>query len=328
MTLQIILSSAASFLVSFAGIFYYIKIANSKKIFQPIRDDGVKSHVENKSKTPTMGGLFIVIAIIVATLIFSNRNQYVLTILAVGASFAVIGLIDDLIKISKSNSKGFKGGVKLILQFIIVATAYLFLQKNSDIYNLTTLNLPFINYQLDLGDLYIIFVLFFVCGMANGVNLTDGLDGLVSIPLILSFICLIIFIMAIFGYHQENIGQIILIFFNVIAAISAFLIFNFKPAKIFMGDVGSLSLGAMFAMSAVILRQEIIFTIIGLLFVIEALSVIIQVASYKIRAKRVFLMAPIHHHFEKKGLSEWQVVLSFWLFSAFCAIIGILSFFI
>ena len=327
MILPIFLSFIASFLICFIGISYYIKIAKSKKMFQPIRSDGVQSHIETKSKTPTMGGLFIVIATTISTLIFADLNHYVLAILAVFLSFALIGLIDDLMKLFKLNTKGFKGSAKLILQFIIIACAYLFLQSNSNIYNLTTLNLPFINHQLNLHDFYIVFVLFFVCGMANGVNLTDGLDGLVSVPLIFTFLSLIIFISLIFEHHQANLSQIIFICTNVIAALIAFLSFNLKPAKIFMGDVGSLSLGATFAFIAVILRQEIAFTIIGLLFVIEALSVIIQVASYKIRAKRVFLMAPIHHHFEKKGLSEVKVVAYFWLFSIFCTIIGVSSFY-
>jgi phospho-N-acetylmuramoyl-pentapeptide-transferase len=207
----------------------------------------------------------------------------------------------------------------------------------NDVYFKGVVEIPFLNIHFDLGIFYILFAAFVIVGSANAVNLTDGLDGLVSIPAIIVLCCFAIIIYATSHpqiSHQLGIlniagtAQLIIFCVAMIGSILAFLKFNLKPAKIFMGDVGSLSIGASLGVLAVILKKEILFGIIGLIFVIEAISVILQVGSYKIRKKRIFLMAPIHHHFEKLGWEEKKVVRVFWLASALFATIGMLSFFV
>lgn len=300
-------AASAYFLTTFA-IFFFLKIVkNNSSCHQPIREDGPQNHLSEKCKTPTFGGAFIALATIISTLIFVDLSAKIQIILFVFASFAAIGLIDDLIKVICKNSNGFKGSIKLITQFAIIGASYLWLKQIGEI----DTNIAIFEQNIALTP--ILFVIFFTCvivGSANAVNLTDGLDGLVSVPVIINLICLITL------SNSPEISNFCII---LIASTFAFLQFNLKPAKIFMGDVGSLAIGATLGLIALIIKQEFAFFLISLLFVIEALSVIIQVTSYKLRKKRVFLMAPIHHHFEKKGWSEGKVVLVFWCFAAICA---------
>jgi phospho-N-acetylmuramoyl-pentapeptide-transferase len=317
---------------------YIIAVKNNNFLSQPIRDDGVKSHLLKKN-TPTMGGIFIIFATLLSVALFGNINcGYTKILSIILVSFGMIGFIDDLLKIIYKNPNGLKGSIKIILQFIIIGVIYLKLINIDPIYRIDNIFLA-INDGFFIEIPTFIFILFISCaiiGSANGVNLTDGLDGLVSVPAIICLISLII--LTIYGtnaYLASEVrvpyiagGNDIIIFCtSLIGAILGFLKFNLKPAKIFMGDVGSLAIGGVVGTIAVILKQEFIFFFIALLFVIESLSVILQVASFKIRKKRIFLMAPIHHHFEKKGMSELQVVRLFWLFSLISAIMALIIYF-
>ncbi len=325
------------YLFSSIGIKIFLKIIANKAICrQPIREDGPQNHIANKKNTPTMGGIFIILSTIFTTLLFSDlKNHYIWPIILVLSTFALIGLTDDLLKVIYKNSKGFRGSIKLVIQFFIIGIAYIWLGQIDEIHNTARVFFP-INEGLSIGlgvALYIVFVTFVIVGTSNAVNLTDGLDGLVSVPAIITLTCLTLLIYFASTYNLSARYHIPYIqhacelrFFcaALIGAILGFLQFNLKPAKIFMGDVGSLAIGSALGLIAVIIKQEFVFFIISLLFVIEASSVILQVTSYKLRKKRIFLMAPIHHHFEKLGWSEKRVVYSFWMTSLAFAIIGML----
>lgn len=328
-----------SYLVGFVAIKKYINFAaNNPKFFQPIRNDGPESHIESKNKTPTMGGIFIVLATLLSSILFVDIfNRYILVVCTIFVTFAAIGFVDDYLKVFYRNCHGFRGSYKLIIQFSIIGLAFLWLGMIDEIHIQNQIFLPFGNgYYLVLNAIfYVLFVNLVIVGSANAVNLTDGLDGLVSLPAIVNLCCLIFLIYTVSSLNLANkfqipyvkfSGELIFFCINLIGAILAFLTFNLKPAKIFMGDVGSLSIGSVLGLIAIIVKQEFIFFIISLVFVIEALSVILQVGSYKLRKKRIFLMAPIHHHFEKLGFSEVRVVKAFWLTSFIFACLGTLIF--
>ena len=311
---------------------------NKKNLFQPIRSDGPESHLKNKKRTPTMGGIFIVLATLITTFLFIDIfNRYILVICSIMICFASIGLIDDLMKVVFKNTKGFRGSYRIIIQFTIIGLAFLWLIFIDPIHGTGEIFFPLgSHHYLTLNlSLYVVFVIIVIVGSSNAVNLTDGLDGLVSVPAIINLICLILLIHASstrelaskFNVpHVLFSGELIFFCIALIGSILAFLTFNLKPAKIFMGDVGSLGIGSALGMIAIIVKQEFVFFIISLLFVAEAVSVILQVGSYKLRKKRIFLMAPLHHHFEKLGWGEQKVVYSFWAYSAIFAIIGTLVF--
>jgi phospho-N-acetylmuramoyl-pentapeptide-transferase len=323
----------SSYLICSIGIFLFLKYFKDG-FHQPIREDGPQNHIKDKGKTPTLGGLFIILATVITTLLFADLNNPYITIYGLTfLSFGAIGLVDDILKISKKNSGGFRGSIKLVIQFLVIAVAYLMLGQINPIHNTPEIFFPiFDGYYLEVAlAIYILFITFVIVGTSNAVNLTDGLDGLVSLPAIVNLLCLIFLIIIIgdanfaknFNFsHLKNSYEIIFLCSSLIGAILGFLQFNYKPAKIFMGDVGSLSIGSFLGLTAVIIKQEIIFFIISLVFVAEAISVILQVGSYKIRKKRIFLMAPLHHHFEKKGWSEIRVVRTFWFAAIICALFG------
>ncbi|MFT6331854.1 MAG: phospho-N-acetylmuramoyl-pentapeptide-transferase [Lentimonas sp.] len=339
--LQVIFRLSAIFFtslsLSYLGIKFFIRFTRNKhSCLQPIRENiGLQSHEKEKKNTPTMGGMFIILSTVISCLLFANiHNNYVLIAIFVMVSFSLIGFIDDYLKVTQKNTKGFRGSVKLIIQFTIVALVMFFLKMTNDIYFNGVVHVPFFNIGFDLGIFYIFFATFVVVGAANAVNLTDGLDGLVSVPAVICLACFAIIIYATSHpgisnqlgiVNIQNSAGLIMFCAALIGSIMAFLKFNLKPAKIFMGDVGSLAIGASLGVLAIILKQELLFGIIGLLFVLEAASVILQVGSYKLRKKRIFLMAPIHHHFEKLGWREKKVVRIFWLASALFAGIGMLS---
>jgi phospho-N-acetylmuramoyl-pentapeptide-transferase len=325
----------SSYSIGFILTKIYINFAqNNPHFFQPIRSDGPASHLATKKKTPTMGGIFIVLATLATTLLFTDiSNRYIITSCLVFLSFATIGLIDDVLKVFYQNSKGFRGSIKLVIQFIIIGSAFLALGAIDEIHFSNKIFLPFghDNFIYVGSVLFVLFVTFVIVGTSNAVNLTDGLDGLVSVPAVINLCCLIILIYAASAPnlaqqfdvpHVKFCGELIFFCIALSGAILAFLTFNLKPAKVFMGDVGSLAIGSVLGLIAIIIKQEFIFFIISLLFVIEAVSVIMQVSSYKIRKQRIFLMAPIHHHFEKLGWSEQKVVRRFWLASLAFATIG------
>lgn len=294
-----------------------IPLLKKLKVGQNVREDGPKTHLK-KSGTPTMGGIMIVIALIITILTSGvlNRDMYVLLLSTIG--FGLIGFLDDYIKVIKKRSLGLKPYQKLIGQ-VILATILAIYQSNTSVLG-TKLIVPFLkNYYLDLGPLYIPFIAFVVVATVNSVNLTDGLDGLASgvTLIILSF----------FGLVALNFGMdSISIFSTTLAgACLGFLIHNAYPAKVFMGDTGSMALGGAVSAIAILLNMPLFIPIVGGIYFVEALSVIIQVISYKLTGKRVFLMSPLHHHFEQKGWKETKVVAVFWIVTLILCLIGIVS---
>ncbi len=294
-----------------------IPLLRRLKIGQSVRDDGPKTHLK-KSGTPTMGGIIIFIALVITVLTSGmlNKDMYVLLISTFG--FGLIGFIDDYIKVVKRRSLGLRAYQKLIGQ-IILATILAVYQSSTSVLG-TKLIVPFLSNQyLDLGPLYIPFIAFVVVGTVNSVNLTDGLDGLASgvTLIVLSF----------FGLIALNWGMgSISIFSTALAgACLGFLIHNAHPAKVFMGDTGSLALGGAVSAIAILLNIPLVIPIVGGIYFVEALSVIIQVASFKLTGKRVFLMAPLHHHYEQKGWKETKVVAVFWTATVILCLVGILS---
>ena len=300
---------------------------------QPIRADGPETHFA-KAGTPTMGGLMILSGVVVSSLLWGNLTSvYVWVVLMVTIGFGAIGFYDDYLKVTKQSDRGFSGRVRLVLEFMIAGMACFAIATNGEAPFSTSLTFPFFkDVLLNLGWFFIPFGAFVIVAAGNAVNLTDGLDGLAIVPVMIAAASfgVIAYLSgnAIFsGYLQIHFvpgtGEVAIICGAIIGAGLGFLWFNAPPAAIFMGDTGSLSLGGMIGATAVATKHEIVLVIIGGLFVMEALSVIIQVASFKMTGKRVFAMAPIHHHFEKKGWTESQVVIRFWIISVMLAMIGL-----
>ena len=293
-----------------------IKIFSEKMITGPIRQDGPIDHIVNKTGTPTMGGVIIILGILSSTFLWADlRNIYVWTLIFVSLSLGGLGLLDDILKIKYENSRGLKSSHKFIGQLIISTMALFILIRYSDHQFLYNLYFPFFkNLIWDMGLLFIPFGLFVIIGASNAVNLTDGLDGLATVPVMLVALSftLIAYVVGntIFSEYLQiqyipDVGELSIFCGSVVGACLGFLWYNAPPAKIFMGDTGSLSLGGSLAAIAIIVKHEIVLAIIGGLFVLETVSVIIQVVSFKLTGKRIFKMAPIHHHFEKKdGLNQ------------------------
>ena len=312
----------------------FIKIISEKKIVNPIRDDGPGDHIIKKIGSPTMGGLVLLIGIISSVVMWSDlSNIYVLFLLYILVSFGLLGALDDYKKIKKNNSSGVSFKFKLFTQIILSVIGISVLTYYLEYQELTYLYFPFFkDLFINLGWFFIPFSVFVIVGASNAVNLTDGLDGLATVPVILVAACFA-FISYVAGniifsdYLQityiEGTGEITIFCGAIIGSCLGFLWFNAPPAKIFMGDTGSLSLGGSLGAIGIITKHEIVLAITGGLFVLEALSVIVQVVSYKLTGKRVFRMAPIHHHFEKKGWAESTVVIRFWIISIILALIGL-----
>ena len=303
----------------------------NKQFGQSIREDGPQSHLK-KAGTPTLGGVFIIGSVFVAMLLTGNFNSppFVYSMLVM-ISYFLLGWIDDYLKIIKKNSDGVSAKGKLLWQFLTAGIVGYFLIK-TDVID-TNLYVPFVKGPLiDLGWFYIVFACFVIVGSSNAVNLTDGLDGLVTGPVITSSatLGLLAYVAGhsemsnyLFIPYVENVGELVVLAAAIVGASVGFLWYNSYPAQIFMGDVGSLSLGGVLGTIAVITKNEILFVIIGGIFVMEAISVILQVASYKIRKKRIFKMAPIHHHFELLGWPEPKVIVRFWIISIVLSILAL-----
>ncbi|MET3576898.1 phospho-N-acetylmuramoyl-pentapeptide-transferase [Bhargavaea ullalensis] len=309
---------AVAFILTALLAFPLIPMLRRLKFGQSIREEGPKAHLK-KAGTPTMGGLIFIVAIIAASLIlgfiFDLLTTQTIVLLIVLAGFGLIGFLDDFIKVVLKRNLGLTSLQKLIGQIVIAVVSYLLLRLGPFE---TTVGLPFTSWEIDLGPLYVVFLIFWLVGFSNAVNLTDGLDGLVAGTSSIAF--------AAFGvlglvYGQEDLA---LVAFTVTGALLGFLMFNANPAKIFMGDTGSLALGGVLAMLSVLMKQELLLLLIGIVFVIETLSVILQVASFKTTGKRIFKMSPIHHHFELSGWSEWKVVIVFWSAALAAALISVL----
>lgn len=300
---------------------------------QPIREDGPKSHFSKKG-TPTMGGLMILAGVSVSTLLWANlTNLYVWIVLGVTLAYGAIGFYDDYLKVTKRTTDGFSGRVRLGLEVLVAAIATYAIMKLSIPELSGKLAVPFFKTLLiDLGPAFILMGVLVIAGAGNSVNLTDGLDGLAIVPVMIAAATfgLIAYLSGNFKFAQylqihfvPGTGELAVICGALIGAGLGFLWFNAPPAMIFMGDTGSLALGGALGSIAVAVKHEFVLAIVGGLFVLETLSVIIQVASFKLTGKRVFRMAPLHHHFEQKGWQESTVVVRFWIISVVLALIGL-----
>jgi len=296
---------------------------------QPIRADGPQSHLAKRG-TPTMGGLLILIAMIVSTLLWMDvRNPYVWACLLVTTGFGLIGFLDDYDKVRKAHHAGLSGKTRLVLEFLIAGVATWIIVH----YGTTNLYLPFVQGPvLDLGWLYIVFGAFVIVAFGNAVNLTDGLDGLATMPVIIASIAFLLIAYLVGNArfaeylgipHILGVGDLTVLCLAIVGAGLAFLWFNAPPAAVFMGDTGSLALGGALGAIAVATHHEFVLAIIGGLFVLEAVSVIVQVFWFKRTGRRIFKMAPIHHHFEHLGWSEPTVVIRFWIVSFVLALAGL-----
>ena len=326
-------AATALFFVFFfgPGIIDALRLKQGKG--QPIREDGPSSHLLTKKGTPTMGGLMILSGFFAATLLWANlRNYYVWIVLFVTAAFGAIGFYDDYLKVTKQSHAGFSGVARLAFEFVVAGVAcYLLMIVGGD--DMSKIALPMIKgYVGALGPWFLVFGAFVIVAAGNCVNLTDGLDGLAIVP---SMIAVGAF--ALFAYlvgnsifsnylgvnHVAGVGELTILCSAFIGAGLGFLWFNAPPAQIFMGDTGSLAIGGLLGAVAVAVKQEFVLVIVGGLFVVEGASVIIQVIYFKLTGKRIFLMAPIHHHFEQKGWKEPQIVIRFWIIAFVLALTGL-----
>ncbi|MBO1004934.1 phospho-N-acetylmuramoyl-pentapeptide-transferase [Pseudogracilibacillus auburnensis] len=306
-----------SFLITVLLSPLFIPMLRRLKFGQSIRVEGPKSH-QKKSGTPTMGGILIVISVIISSLVmtwkYSEPNSEIYMLLFVLIGFGLIGFLDDFIKIAMKRNLGLTSKQKLLGQIIVSVLFYFFIKAGG--YS-TAIAIPLTNHSLEFGWFYAVIVVFWLVGFSNAFNLTDGLDGLLSGT---SAICFGAFAIIAWGLSEYDIAVFAVC---VVGAVLGFLVFNAHPAKVFMGDTGSLALGGVIAAIAIMTNLEIILVIIGGVFVIETLSVILQVASFKTTGKRIFKMSPLHHHYELSGWSEWRVVVTFWAVGILCSILGI-----
>jgi phospho-N-acetylmuramoyl-pentapeptide-transferase len=301
---------------------------------QPIRSDGPQSHLVTKIGTPTMGGLMILSGLVVSTVLWANLlNPYVWIVLAVTLGFGFVGFYDDYLKVTKQSHAGFSGRTRLAIESLIAVAACYALVKLGRGPISSALVIPFFkDVVLNLGWFFIVFGAFIVVGAGNAVNLTDGLDGLAIVPVMIAaasfgMICYLAGNVVFSDYLQisyvAGTGELAVLCGALLGAGLGFLWFNAPPASIFMGDTGSLALGGLLGSVAVAVKHEIVLGVIGGLFVLEAVSVIVQVVSFKLTGKRVFRMAPLHHHFEQKGWTEPQIVIRFWIISVMLALVGL-----
>lgn len=295
----------------------FIPFLRRLKFGQSIREEGPKSH-QKKSGTPTMGGLMILFSVIITALVMTGKfaeptvKTYLLILVTFG--FGLLGFLDDFIKVVLKRNLGLTSRQKLLGQIIISIVFYLIYKQNEFP---TEITLPFSNNSFDLGWFFVILIIFWLVGFSNAVNLTDGLDGLVSGTAAIAFGAF-----AVLAWNQSQF-EIAIFCVAVVGAVLGFLVFNAHPAKVFMGDTGSLALGGAIAAVAILTKLEFLLIIIGGVFVIETLSVILQVISFKTTGRRIFRMSPLHHHYELIGWSEWKVVVTFWSVGLLFAILGI-----
>jgi phospho-N-acetylmuramoyl-pentapeptide-transferase len=301
---------------------------------QPIRDDGPSSHLATKRGVPTMGGLMILSGVTVATVLWANpSNPYVWIVLGVTLAFGLVGFYDDYLKVTRQTHGGAAGSLRLVVEALVaLAACYAFARLGRPPFA-TSLAFPFFKELIvDLGIMFMVFGAFIIVGAGNAVNLTDGLDGLAIGPVMIAAGCFGVFSYVVGNafltdylqlHYVAGVGELGILCGAVIGAGLGFLWFNAPPASIFMGDTGSLALGGLIGAVAVATKHEIVLAIVGGLFVLEAVSVIVQVVSFKLTGRRVFMMAPLHHHFEKKGWTEPQIVIRFWIISIGLALAGL-----
>ncbi|MGG4546684.1 phospho-N-acetylmuramoyl-pentapeptide-transferase [Rossellomorea marisflavi] len=318
MTEQVILYTIiAAFIITAVLAPIFIPFLRRLKFGQSIRDEGPQSH-QKKTGTPTMGGIVFLLSIVATTFLMTGRfsdigpETYLMILVTVG--FGLLGFLDDFIKVVMKRNLGLTSKQKLAGQIVISIIFYLIFKQNDFS---TAVSIPMTDISIELGWFYCLFIIFWLVGFSNAVNLTDGLDGLVSGTSAIAFGA-----MAVLAWNQSQF-DIAIFSVAVVGAVLGFLVFNAHPAKVFMGDTGSLALGGAIATVAILTKTEIILILIGGVFVIETLSVILQVASFKTTGKRIFKMSPLHHHYELSGWSEWRVVVTFWTVGLLFAVLGI-----
>ncbi len=333
LTFRAILGALTALMISFIVGPVMIRKLSRNKIGQSVRECGPQTHYE-KSGTPTMGGTLILVAIAISTLLWADLgNRYIWVIMLVTMGYGVIGFVDDYRKVIHRNSDGLSAKAKYFWQSAIGLVAAVFLYKTAVLPAETQFIVPFFkSVMLDMGWMYVVLAYFVIVGSSNAVNLTDGLDGLAIMPTVMVASGL-----GIFAYLSGNVtfaeylaipylpnaGELIVFCAALVGAGLGFLWFNAYPAMVFMGDVGALALGGALGVLAILVRQEVVLMIMGGVFVMETVSVIIQVASFKTTGKRVFRMAPIHHHFELKGWPEPRVIVRFWIITVILVLIGL-----
>jgi phospho-N-acetylmuramoyl-pentapeptide-transferase len=333
LTLRAILAALTALAISFLVGPTMIRKLAEHQVGQRVRSDGPQSHL-SKAGTPTMGGALILVAIVAATLFWADlANRFVWIVLAVTVAFGLIGFWDDYLKLVVGDSRGLIARYKYFWQSLAGLGAAVALYVTAKTPVETTLIVPFFkSVVLPLGPLFVVLAYFVIVGSSNAVNLTDGLDGLAIMPAVL-----VAGALGVFAYASGNVvfanylaipyvagaGEVLVICSAIFGAGLGFLWFNTYPAQVFMGDIGALALGAALGVIAVIVRQEIVLFIMGGVFVMETVSVILQVGSFKLRGKRIFRMAPIHHHFELKGWAEPKVIVRFWIITVILVLIGL-----
>ena len=335
LTFRIILGVLTSLFISLLVGPSLIRRLNEYQIGQNVRDDGPQSHL-SKAGTPTMGGLLILVSIAVSTLCWADlSNRFIAVVLLVTLAFGVIGWVDDYRKVVKQDPKGLPARYKYFWQSIVGLAAAVFLYVSAVSPAETQLIIPFVkDVTINLGWMYVVLSYFVIVGSSNAVNLTDGLDGLAILPTVLVSGALMIFAYTT-GHiyfaeylgipYIKGVGEVAVFCASIVGAGLGFLWFNTYPAQVFMGDIGALALGAALGIVAVVVRQELVLFIMGGVFVMETFSVILQVGSYKLTGKRIFHMAPLHHHFELKGWPEPRVIVRFWIITVILVLIGLAS---
>lgn len=331
-TFRSIYALITAFLVGIVLMPFFIRWVRRQKLSQALREDGPQGHLTSKVGTPTMGGVIILVSTLFSVLLWANLKSGLVwggvgTLLFLGG----LGLVDDWYKVKAKSPKGIPGKAKLVIQGLWGALIGLWLAQTPEVG--TLLQIPFFkDVQPFLGGVFILFAALVITASSNAVNLTDGLDGLVSVPLILAFLTYLALAYCagnklIAAYlnvvHVPGSGEVCILIGAIVGSIAAFLWYNAYPAEVFMGDVGSLSLGGVLGYVALVVKQEILLVVVGGLFVMEALSVILQVASFKLRKKRIFRMAPLHHHFELLGWPEPRVIVRFWILAGIFALMAI-----
>jgi len=333
LTLRAILGVLTALVISFVIGPMMIRRLSRYKNGQPVRDDGPQTHF-SKAGTPTMGGLLILIAIGISTLLWANlENRFVWVVLVVTLLFGVIGWVDDYKKLVHRDPKGLASGYKYFWQSVVGLGAALFLYHGVKTPAETALLIPFFkDVVIDLGMMYVVLTYLVIVGSSNAVNLTDGLDGLAILPAVM-----VAGALGVFAYvtghvnfaaylsipYIAGVGEVVVFCGALVGAGLGFLWFNTHPAQVFMGDIGALALGAALGVIAVIVRQELVLFVMGGVFVIETVSVILQVASFKLTGRRIFRMAPLHHHFELKGWPEPRVIVRFWIITIILVLVGL-----
>jgi phospho-N-acetylmuramoyl-pentapeptide-transferase len=335
LTLRAILGVLTALGISFLVGPAMIRHLSTYRIGQTVRDDGPQSHL-SKAGTPTMGGALILVAIAVSTLLWTDlTNRYVLTVLAVTLAFGIIGLVDDYRKLVLRDPKGLIPRYKYFWQSVVGLAAALVLYFGAGTPQETALLIPYLKeVSVQLGPWFVLLTYFVIVGSSNAVNLTDGLDGLAILPTVMVSGALAIFAYA-SGHvdfanylkipHLPGVGELVVFCGAIVGAGLGFLWFNAYPAQVFMGDVGALALGAALGVVAVEVRQELVLLVMGGVFAMETLSVMLQVASFKLTGRRIFRMAPLHHHFELKGWPEPRVIVRFWIITVILVLIGLAS---